>query len=130
MMIFVRYSIVLFLHHKLILYISVFMILIPEEPLMKPRENLILLQTFQFMEGKVAGWIQQHWSLVKQEIIRTDIYYHQNHLGLIQNTIKSGIVLDLLILLKENMLRNLAAGYLKSLHRGYQGMMEIYINTF
>ena len=58
-MIFARYSFASFLHHKLILCISVFMIRIQEETLMKSRENLILLLTFQFMQGKVAGRIQQ-----------------------------------------------------------------------
>ncbi len=73
------------------------------------------------MQAKVAGPIQQHRVFIRQEIIRADIYCHQNHLELIRNMIKSGIVSDLLILRKENMLRNLGGVYLKSLPREIRG---------
>src|SRR5664279_2461169 len=113
MMTFARYSIALFLLHKLILCISVSTIRIQEESSMNSKENLIPLLTSLFMEEMIAGLIQRHRVLIRQEIIRVDIYWRPNHLELIRNMIRSGLLLDPLILLKENMLRNLADGYLK-----------------
>ena len=65
------------------------------------------------MEGTIAGQILQLRFLKIQKILKADIYCHQNHSGMNRNMIKSGTVLDLLILLKESLLKNSEVVYLK-----------------
>lgn len=60
-------------------------------------------------------------------IVKTDICLLQNHLGLILNSIRSGIVLALLIPLKGKALRNLGGAFLRSLPKGISGTTREFI---